>query len=140
VKICELINYPDDQNAGQIGQLDFLLTPPQNAGETCMVVDAKSTHSLALPMLATDIVRVHDGRRNNEQQRARVDRVRKPIGQLLRYMVLNRARIGALTSGTRTYFFRIEDDGEAVAGRVSVSDAFFVGEENYLGHGYTATR
>jgi hypothetical protein len=97
-----------------------------------MVMEAKSTHSLPLPMLATDVVRLHDGPQNNAQQRARVDRARNPIGQILRYVVLNEVRFGALTSASRTYFFRIEDDGKAVAGKVSVSDAFFVGEQNYL--------
>jgi hypothetical protein len=126
---CGLINYPDDLNAGQIGQTDFVLTPIDNADVTCMVVEAKSTHSLPLPILATDVVRVHNGLR---PQGVRAQWVRKPIGQLLHYMLQNGVRIGALTSSTRTYFLRIEDVGRAVAGRVSVSDAFFIGEENYL--------
>jgi hypothetical protein len=91
-----------------------------------MVIEAKSTHSLALPMLATDVVSVHLAAANNAKY------FHNPIGQILRYMVLNAVRFGALTSGTRTYLFRIEDDGVAVAGKVSVSDAFFFGEQNYL--------
>jgi hypothetical protein len=103
---CELIDYPDNQRAGQNSQPDFFLTATQNGDEwPCMVVEVESTHRLALPMLATDVVRVYDDGPGNYAQRVRAQRVRNPIGQILRYMVLNEVRFGALTSGTRTYFF-----------------------------------
>jgi hypothetical protein len=98
-----------------------------------MIIEVKSTHSLTLPMLATEIVLAHNaGRVNGEGNNAlSKERVCHPIGQLLRYMVLNGRRFGALTSGTRTYFFSIEDDGE-IGKRVCVSDAFFLGQQDYL--------
>lgn len=47
-------------------------------------------------------------------------------------MLLNGCRYGALTSGTRTYFVRILDDGRKVSQNVYISDPWFVGEQNYL--------
>jgi hypothetical protein len=132
---CGLVDYPASQRAAQHGITDCILTQTQNEDVTCcMIVETKSTHSLTLPMLATEVVLAHNaGRVKGEGNNALAEeRVCHPIGQLLRYMVSNGLRFGALSSGTRTYFFSIEDDGETVGGRVNVSDAFFLGQQDYL--------
>ena len=58
------------------------------------------------------------------------------LGQLFRYMVLNKVRYGALSSANQTYFCFFEDKIEGksmkVAGNVYVSKAWFLGEKHYL--------
>jgi hypothetical protein len=48
----------------------------------------------------------------------------------VRFLVENKCRYGALTSGTRTYFIYVAGSGETLS--VHVSDAWFVGQEHYL--------
>ena len=54
-----------------------------------------------------------------------------PMSQLAGYMILNRCRFGLLTSATRTYFVHIKEDQRG-DDFVLVSDAWFIGQPNYL--------
>ena len=139
------------RNAGIFPKEDVLEKPPVHGLIDCnvsdtkrvrLIVEAKSTHSLPLPMTAAQVIaRYENGKisgdaastSEEEQQRIR-DKlyVSDTIGQLLRYMLLNGCRYGALTSGTRTYFVRFLDDGRKVAENVYISDPWFVGEQNYV--------
>jgi hypothetical protein len=55
-----------------------------------------------------------------------------PVAQILGYMVLNQCRYGALTSASRTYFIHIERDTTSGEERVLISDAWYVGQKDYL--------
>jgi hypothetical protein len=121
------------------GVTDFNITDNERVR---VVVEVKSTHSLSLPMVAGEVIRrfkngavdaaLLDDAAQAERKRDKLY-VTDTIGQLLRYMLMNGCRYGALTSGTRTYFFCITDDNQGnVAEKVFISDAWFVGEENYL--------
>ena len=102
-----------------------------------VLAEFKSTHNLALPMSAANVCKTY----NNAYQAVcmqgndRTDgwsRVCHPLGQLLGYMADNSRRFGVLSSGTRSYFVRIrkrDDNDEEV---VEISDAMFIGQENYL--------
>lgn len=92
----------------------------------------KSTHNLLRPVPAIKIVQTYNSEYiavqvNQNGRTTRWNNVNHPLGQLLCYMLDNECSYGALTSATRTYFVRISDDAE-----VFVSDAWFVGQENYL--------
>ena len=50
-----------------------------------------------------------------------------PLAHILGYMALNHSRYGVLSSGTRTYFISVKDDGVP-----SISNAWRVGQEHYL--------
>jgi hypothetical protein len=50
-----------------------------------------------------------------------------PLAQILGYMALNHSRYGVLSSGTRTYFICVNEDGVP-----SISNAWRVGQEHYL--------
>ena len=90
-----------------------------DADRVRMVVEDKGTHSLPLPMQLTKVFeRFSNGRVDSvlsddaiqaEQERDRLC-VTDTIGQLLRYLLLNGCRYGALSSGTRTYFVCMLDD------------------------------
>jgi hypothetical protein len=140
LRLSGLVHYPEDQQTEHEGLLDHYLT--DNDENLTMIIELKATHGLSLPMHATQVVQCHNnGRRasadndtvvqDRERERHK-ERVCDPLGQLLRYMVSNGVRVGALSSAARTYFVRIEDEGETVAGRVLVSDAWFIGERDYL--------
>jgi hypothetical protein len=55
-----------------------------------------------------------------------------PLGQLIGYMDYNEKRFGALTSGARTYFIYISRKNGSQSQQLYISDAIFVGQENYL--------
>lgn len=111
---------------------DVELASPTDIG---LIVEFKSTHNLPLPMTAAGVVDMYNaayqavilhrlGRTNQWS------RVCHPIAQLLGYMVENGRRYGVLSSATRAYFVWIEGDGEQA--EVHISDAWFVGEPNFL--------
>jgi len=69
-------------------------------------IEFKSTHNLLVPF--------------------QMD-TRQPLSQLFRYMIVNNSRCGVLSSGTRTYFLYVNEEGTLL-----ISDAWLVGKENYL--------
>eukprot|EP00543_Licmophora_paradoxa_P006967 CAMPEP_0202451576 /NCGR_PEP_ID=MMETSP1360-20130828/9981_1 /ASSEMBLY_ACC=CAM_ASM_000848 /TAXON_ID=515479 /ORGANISM="Licmophora paradoxa, Strain CCMP2313" /LENGTH=508 /DNA_ID=CAMNT_0049070177 /DNA_START=96 /DNA_END=1622 /DNA_ORIENTATION=+ len=131
-----LIQFPSNQHVPRIGLPDFLLTEGEGDElKATMAVEDKATHSLPLPMSSVQVATAHNIGRAETEHAMRDnyrERVCNPIGQLLRYMIENGLRVGALSSATRTYFVLIQDEGDNVAGNVCISDAWFVGEENYL--------
>eukprot|EP00339_Tiarina_fusa_P001680 CAMPEP_0117004560 /NCGR_PEP_ID=MMETSP0472-20121206/5484_1 /TAXON_ID=693140 ORGANISM="Tiarina fusus, Strain LIS" /NCGR_SAMPLE_ID=MMETSP0472 /ASSEMBLY_ACC=CAM_ASM_000603 /LENGTH=547 /DNA_ID=CAMNT_0004705539 /DNA_START=69 /DNA_END=1712 /DNA_ORIENTATION=- len=131
-----LIQFPSSQHVPRIGLPDLLLTEGEGDElKATMAVENKATHSLPLPMSSVQVATAHNiGRAETEHAMGDSyrERVCNPIGQLLRYMIQNGLRVGALSSATRTYFVLIQDEGDNVAGNVCISDAWFVGEENYL--------
>jgi hypothetical protein len=140
---AHLLHYTDDQDVESKGLPDYILSErDSNTVKVC--IEYKATHNLPLPMSTRDILQrynsgqaVNTGEQTVEQKRDK-QRVCDPLGQLFRYMGMNGARYGALTSATRTYFCFFDDDLEAVAanqkvaGKVYVSDAWFIGQQNYL--------
>lgn len=101
-----------------------------------IVCEFKSTHNLTLPMTARSVcdayntayLAVYEEQAGHTKEWSRVCH---PIGQLLGYLVDNKKRIGVLSSGTRSYFFKISQDknGDEV---VQISDPMFVGQKGYL--------
>jgi len=111
-------------------QVDMAL--PSDIG---IIVQFKSTHNLPMPMMAAGVVEVYNAayeavmnQRNGRT--AGWSRVCHPIGQLLGYMIENGRRYGVLSSATRAYFVCIQGDGQAA--RVRISNAWFVGEPDFL--------
>jgi hypothetical protein len=96
------------------------------------VGEAKATHSLRLPQEASDIMKQYKsalgGVRSIGERDTLWSNVAHPLGQLFGYMRRNNCCYGALTSGSRTYFVRIE----GLPGKIRISDAWLVGQKNYL--------
>ena len=90
-----------------IGIMDFAITNTDD--KVSIICECKSTHNLLLPMTAAECEEAYDTAyyQTNPFPKA-WSNVAHPIGQLLRYMVDNEHCLGALTSGTRTYFLKIE--------------------------------
>jgi len=100
-----------------------------------LIAEFKSTHNLPLPMAGGEVATAYNNAYNDviKERGGRSPlwaRVCHPIGQLLGYMVENGRRYGALSSATRAYFIRI--DGSGSDARVYISDAFCVGQPNFL--------
>eukprot|EP00980_Cylindrotheca_fusiformis_P008187 scaffold1736_cov127-Cylindrotheca_fusiformis.AAC.1 len=131
------------EESGGIGKIDFNLIKPivadpkgiATSNEIAVVCESKSTHNLLLPLAATDTVRKYNmaynavGRDQNPRTVEWVN-ICHPLAELVGYMANNKRRYGALTSGSRTYFVRIEKVRRRDS--MQISDVFFVGEENYL--------
>lgn len=122
-------------NKGLVANPDFWVA--NDNGERVIVGEAKSTHNLPLPMTAGTVVRQYNdafNNRNNDPSPRQIrawSHVGHPTSQLVGYMILNSCRFGLLTSATRTYFVHIyrSGNGEDV---VTISNAWFVGQPNYL--------
>jgi hypothetical protein len=125
---------------GVEGRPDFVLKMPpsatgNNSANISVVGESKSTHNLRLPIRAGQIVEKYNvayqtvvgGRQGRTLEWGNVCH---PIAQLLGYMVDNKRRYGALTSGTRTYFVYIS--GNCENSIVHISNAWFVGQVNYV--------
>lgn len=137
LRVAGLLSFSEDQDVARHGLPDYILHQGTTAPRVAIAY--KATHNLPLPMKAVDIVqRYANGRpglsqERSEQQERDKERVCDTLGQLFRYMVANGIRHGALTSASRTYFcFFDDDDDDGVANKVCVSDAWFLGQENYL--------
>lgn len=113
-------------------ELDSDLPGPADIG---LVAEFKSTHNLPLPMTAGGVATAYNNSYSHVMKErggrsALGARVCHPIGQVLGYMVENGRRYGVLSSATRAYFITIEGSGSDA--RVYISDAFFVGQPNFL--------
>ena len=89
------------------GNPDFCI---RNATENVSIIcECKSTHNLLLPMTADKCKEEYDSAYSHTNVFPKAwSNVAHPIGQLLFYLVDNRHCYGALTSGTRTYFIKLE--------------------------------
>jgi hypothetical protein len=126
---------------GVQGRIDFALM--KDSTRMSILCEAKSTQNLTLPTTAALCVEKYTSAYNwlkkYEEWTTELANIAHPIGQLLGYMVDNTCRFGALTSGTRTYFIYISDDdvnasddNEYIGKKVMITDAWFVGQHNYL--------
>ena len=131
-----LVDYRTDQKTASQGLPDYVLSSGGVEANDPPVIRAlleyKATHNLPLPMLSEDVVRRYNNgcaaTRSNAAESSRDhQRVCKTLAQLFGYMALNECRFGVLTSGTRSYFCRINN-----AALAEVTDAWFVGEAGYL--------
>jgi hypothetical protein len=119
---------------GVQGYPDFLYGSSDD--KLTIICECKSTHNLLLPMKATECVEKY----NTACEAMQTTGIRStewyhivyPLIQLIGYLVDNSRRYGVLTSGTRTYFVGIFDDGTDSLPVVRISDAWFVGGKNYL--------
>jgi hypothetical protein len=114
------------------GRVDFCLMKDDST--ISIVCETKSTHNSQLPMEAQLCVEKYNtAYRTMEESMIRTtewSNTAHPLDQLICYMVDNNRRYGALTSGTRTYFLCARNDEDA--SEIMMSDAWFVGQENYL--------
>eukprot|EP00978_Attheya_sp_CCMP212_P040444 scaffold220909_cov60-Attheya_sp.AAC.2 len=113
-------------------EVDNDLPEPADIG---LIAEFKSTHNLPLPIAADGVATAYNDAYNEviKERGGRSPlwaRVCHPLGQLLGYMVENGRRYGALSSATRAYFITI--DGSGLDARVYISDAFLVGQPNFL--------
>jgi hypothetical protein len=107
-------------------------------------IEFKSTQNLLVPFEKEGIVTRYNTAVTNmsalaeqltEAQKANDDiyrtkewsNIAHPVGQLFGYMGANQSRYGVLSSGTRTYFMYVNDEGSPL-----ISDAWLVGKVNYL--------
>lgn len=118
---------------GAVANSNGVATP----AEISVICESKSTHNLLLPILATEIVNKYNNSAHptvvfSEQQSRTVEwsHIGHPLAQLLGYLSDNKRRFGVLTSGTRSYFVQIS--GQQEQSTVQISDAWFVGQPNYL--------
>lgn len=126
------------KETGAIGKPDFVMfgTSPAHGDEIMSVIgESKSTHNLLLPNNTRSLVKKYKDAYKKVIQQGKERTVEwchigHPIAQLLGYMVDNKRRYGALTSGTHTYFICIE--GQENDAMVNISEPYFLGEVNYL--------
>jgi hypothetical protein len=131
---CGIVKKLSEGNGGCIGQVDFTLQNGEDQNgkkQVTVICESKSTNNLLLPLLAEDCVKKYNEAYDAEDTQATThppawSMVCHPLGQLFGYMLDNARCFGALTSGTRTYFVCISGDV------VKISNAWFVGEKNYL--------
>jgi hypothetical protein len=128
-----------EEEHGGIGKIDFSLIKPVVADpggvpssiEISVVCESKSTHNLLLPVFATEIVSKYNAAAAQQNPRTTEwSNIAHPLAQLVGYMASNQRCYGALTSGTRTYFVCVDASGTAP--KVQITDAWFLGEPNYL--------
>jgi hypothetical protein len=98
-------------------------------------VEGKSTHNLLIPNTAATFVQKYKAAYEaviDQRSRRTIEwgHIAHPFAQLLGYLVDNAHRYGALTSATRTIFVYISGAGANI--KVSVSEPYYIGEENYL--------
>ena len=97
-------------DASLYGRPDFCVMKDENT--VSIICQFKSTHNLLLPMTADACTRAYNHAyaygANKNKLSIEWSNVAHPIGQLLSYMIDNKHCYGALTSGTRTYFIKIQ--------------------------------
>ena len=103
----------------QLGRMDFCIM--KDEANVSIICECKSTQNLILPMTANACVKAYTNAYakglNTSQRSLEWSNVAHPIGQVLNYMISNNHPCGALTSGTRTYFIKIqkpEDTGSII--------------------------
>jgi hypothetical protein len=148
-----------------VGTLDYWTTSVNEGGPSIIAL-SKSTHNLLLPMSDAECVEAYNNASvkdsYNYQPSTEWSHARHPIGQLLYLMVKQKHRYGVLTSGTRTYFLKLQESttpgdvthhmvtrSQAIKRKASpaavsegrgdkdnihvyISDGWNVGETNYL--------
>jgi len=89
-------------------------------------IEFKTTHNLLVPFqMDTIVIRYNQA---DEWKGAPIwSNIGQPLSQLFNYMIVNNSRCGVLSSGTRTYFLYVNEEGTLL-----ISDAWLVGKENYL--------
>jgi hypothetical protein len=132
-------------NGRGIGDVDFFIMKDDTAATILCVF--KATHNLLLPMHAIECVTKYNSalkemstRDENsiEDPTLEWSTTAQPLGQLIAYMVDNTMYYGSLTSGTHTYFVKIQSanvtttTGYQPQLQLYISDAWFVGQVNYL--------
>jgi hypothetical protein len=115
-----------------IGNADFYVMNDLNVAT--IVCNVKGTTNLLLLMLACECVAKYNAAYQLISQRCSLEwaNIVHPISHLVSYMVENKKRYGALTSATRTYFIYLNNISDSNECQVHISDAWFVGQENYL--------
>jgi hypothetical protein len=89
------------------GNPDFIIKSENE--KISIICECKSTHNLLLPMTAVECKETYDRAYTKTHDFVKAwSNVAHPIGQLLWYLIDNGHCYGALTSGTRTYFFKVE--------------------------------
>jgi hypothetical protein len=92
------------------GDPDFIIKSEDK--KISIICECKATHNLLLPMTAVKCKEAYDTAYANTTGSTELKKlwsnVAHPIGQLLWYLIDNKHCYGALTSGTRTYFVKIE--------------------------------
>ena len=130
------MDYKMNQRGPTHGKPDYVLSHPSAGGSSerpnRVMLEYKSSHNLTLPPMAHDVERRYKNgiaveRTNAGESLGDYCRVCEAPAQLFGYMKANSCRFGVLTSASRSYFFRVVGSGQ-----VEVSDAWFVGQENYL--------
>jgi predicted Ser/Thr protein kinase len=111
------------------GKIDFcVMKDKENISILCV---SKSTHDLLLPMTAEACKAAYDRAdeppdNGGDERSTEWHHVAHPIRQLICYMVDNQHHFGALTSGTRTYFLKIQGPEGTTSGstcRIGNEDA-----------------
>ena len=128
-------------SSGLMGQPDFHMKKgeEEDGEEPVLVGEMKSTQNLFLPELSSDVVSQYNQGYKDVWGSGPVDRrvefsnVCHPLAQLFEYMISNNCRNGILSCATRSYFCFVNGDGSDDKPYMCwVSDAFFVGEPNYI--------
>ena len=125
----------DDNPIGLKGRPDFSMKTED--GKPVLVGEMKSTQNLLLPELSSDVVSQYNQAYKDVWESKPPEypdeyaNVCHPLAQLIEYMISNTCRYGILSSATRSYFC-VVDGGPDKPYMCSVSDAFFVGEPNYI--------
>ena len=136
VALMEVDSTDDDDDEDDSGQDDMEVDGGEDKKEVRIICEFKSTHNLPITMKGTDICAVYEDAYKDVYvtktgRTVAWSRTCHPIGQLLGYMTDNSRRYGVLSSGTRTYFVRIWKTGSGEE-QVQISNAWFVGQQNYL--------
>jgi hypothetical protein len=107
LSLAGIVHSVESGSSGAVGSTDFLIKNKNN--EISIICECKSTQNLLLPMTADECRIAYDSASDQTNSfRKAYSNVANPIGQLLQYMVDNEHCHGALTSGTRTYFLKIQ--------------------------------
>jgi hypothetical protein len=140
--IVKSVGAPDGHGFGHV---DFYVMKDERVATILCVF--KATHDLLLPMNAIDCVTKYNNAfkemsiRNIssiEDPTLEWSTTAQPLGQLIAYLVDNTMYYGSLTSGTRTYFVKIQSANVTIATKcqpqlqVYITNAWFVGQVNYL--------
>jgi hypothetical protein len=124
-----LLRYETTTRAtGLSGNPDLALVGKDIEGETNIWVpmEFKSTQNLLVPFQMDTIVFRYN--QADEGKGTPIwSNIGQPLSQLFNYMIVNNSRCGVLSSGTRTYFLYVNEEGTLL-----ISDAWLVGKENYL--------
>jgi hypothetical protein len=125
------------------GEPDFSVLE-MNSSNIKIVGETKTTRNLPLPMEAQRVATMYNNARaavddmpeqelpERQSRSLEWSHVGHPIAQTLGYMILNSCRYGVLTCLSRTYFLHIRRLAAGNEEEVLISNAWFVGQENYL--------